>query len=456
MAITLQFVEKIDAVPTVRLDLAASPWSLLRKPDFSPPPLRRAVVSTLLRDGAEIPASAYDNRVLRLPLRVQAATEDLLATELTKLNRELDRSRNLLKWSSGGTEPVFFRTLRSPDYGLELRIVGTGEALIDLPVQAEPFAYGLKIELAAVAVNNDPAAASNGKFFEVSGVPGDVPTPLLLDVPGAIGAGDKFAVAVRRHGTPSDMTWFRQAESFPVSGADTGLLANDLAMSGTGSNSLRTTFGSDATLIGRFAGNIPKEAAPTAAEAKAWRGRYRVFLRARTNASGGTINLRMKYGTITGDTVSITPEAGKFWMLDLGLLSIPTGAEPPDGVGYGGEDLGAGKVSFSLHAGRPSGTSTIDFDYVLLVPADEELSIVQLPGEGQVLLDGPNDEVYLSVAGVLFSQVTGPMLSRVGSIARLAPNQVNRIAFGHVDQDSSVTAIITVTPSYWPRFLYIR
>lgn len=460
MAITLQFVEKIDAVPTVRLDLAASPWSLLRKPDFSPPPLRRAVVSTLLRDGAEIPASAYDNRVLRLPLRVQAATEDLLATELTKLNRELDRSRNVLKWSSGGTAPVFFRTLRSPDYGLELRIVGTGEALIDLPVQAEPFAYGLKVELAAVAVNNDPAAASNGKFFEVSGVPGDVPTPALIF---RSPITTQMTFAVRRHGTPADMTWFQQAEAL-TAGTDTSVQPNSPAFSGAGSNFMRTTFATNAGLIDRLTGTLPKTGAaiPTAAEAKAWKGLYRLFVRVRTEGTNETYKVRMVYGGIAGETVTVGGQGstGKDWLVDLGVLSIPIGPAP-ETVGYG-DDLGAAVILIALQAQRVAGTGSLAWDYVLLLPADEEVVLVDGVDIGDRLyLDGPNDAVYLAIASplALQSPTAAFVMPHIGTIPLLAPNQVNRIFFlqqVHPDIDAGMGASSVITVAYWPRFLYIR
>ena len=46
MAITLQFVDKIDAAPTLRLDIDdGTVWKFQRNPspDFSPPVLKRSI-----------------------------------------------------------------------------------------------------------------------------------------------------------------------------------------------------------------------------------------------------------------------------------------------------------------------------------------------------------------------------------------------------------------------------
>lgn len=466
MAITLQLVDNIGAAPAVRLDLSAGPWSLLRQPDFSPPPLRRAVASSLLRDGAEIPVSAYDNRVVRLPLRVQAATEDLLAAELEKLNRELDRARNVLKWSSGGTSPVFFRTFRSPDYALELRIVGTGEALIDLPLMAEPFAYGVRVDQAAVTVTNNPATASNGLFLDITGVTGEILTPALIRLdPGDTGVHVTI-LGIRGHGTPGNITFFEQAEAL-TAGTETTIQANDAAMSGAGSNFMRTTFG-----VPNMQTRLSGLTIPVGATGVDRRGTYRVFARVRRSSTSGVITARIQgpgaTTSITGETVTVPAKLGPM-LIDLGLVTIPVG---PDSVfdGYGPERA-ALSVDWSVQAQRSAGTSNLDWDYFVFVFADEEYCSVDWSENGLIttqaddlILDGPNDTVLTVAAGG--SDIGNNRgWPRVGRIPLLRPNQSNRLMLlsprtasgeGGVPMDDRIGDTTAVSVSFWPRFLWIR
>src|SRR4030042_6530749 len=136
MTQTLQFVDKIDAAPTLRLDLNDSSKWFLDSKDMSPPGLKRSVADTMLREGAKVCASAYQNRVVKLTLDVKASTKDLLATEIQKLNRELDRAQNILKWKAeGATNPVFFRTWRSPDWkpGKTLEVQSLSPPTLNIP-----------------------------------------------------------------------------------------------------------------------------------------------------------------------------------------------------------------------------------------------------------------------------------------------------------------------------------
>jgi hypothetical protein len=172
MAAVVQFVDSIAANPTVRLDLNTFASGLMVGADgidFSPPPLRRAVVSTLLADGDRIPAAAYGNRTLKLPVQVVAATATAAANALQDLAFELNRPANILRVQlTGMTSPVFFRAFRAPDYTLAmLRLLAAANTRATLEIPAEPFGYGLKQILPPVMVNNDPAAALNGMFLDV-------------------------------------------------------------------------------------------------------------------------------------------------------------------------------------------------------------------------------------------------------------------------------------------------
>jgi len=447
MPITLKFVDKIDAAPTTRLDLNdGTKWSFQRSPspDFSPPPLKRAVVSTLMRQGAKIAASAYDNRVLKFDLVVQETTEDLLATELQKLNRELDRGNNILKYQPiNATNPVYFRTFRSPGYGLRIDSEGVNRLRLSLEILAEPFAYGQMVEVTGITVNNDPAAGSNGLYFEVTGVTGDVPTPVLLlinEVDVAQGA-----LAVRRHGTPA--IYFRQAEALTqmtdtASGAEAGH---------SGGSRSSTSFAT-ASMQTRLTGAFPLSSPTSSVE---YRGTYRVFARVQKSVGGDDIRCRIKWAgnnlLVTGDTVTLG-DTGTAQLVDLGLFTVPPFVDPIGG-GYSNDPLAVQVDTIEFQAERVSGSGTLEWDYIVLLPADEELMLFDA-GTATVVFDGPND---ISYQGTLALVSGTAVVERAGSIPLLAPNQTNRLyLLRNVAGANVITDATDMILRYWPRHLYVR
>lgn len=465
MADTVQFVDKIDASPTVALDLNdGTTWRTLAQVDMSPPALRRSVAGTLLRDGSLIPASAYDNRVLGLTLRVSATSEANLATELTKLHRELDKAKNIIKYQrDGGAAPVFFRTFRSPDYTLDSSAPDP-IAKVGVSIIAEPFAYGLRLHPAVdITVNNDPAGAG-GIRFDVTGIVGDVPSPAVI-----VANGDSnlsiFYLATRRHGAPANFDEDHQCEAMTQE-TDTTTQPNNALYSGGGNNFSRTTFAT-ASMATRLSATIPG-----GANGPDKRGTYRVFLRYLMTVSTDLIDVQMRLGGDVGpatEKVRLKAHGGNILNLaDLGLIQIP--AVDPKQVGYNSEDASVGNIVISFQAERVSGSGNLDWDYVVLLPADEEFSITDFIAtlDGNIdsqIWDGPNDMVYVGVeslvtvgAGALDGKPRPP--ARVGSLPLLSPNQTNRIYVLHtraVDgKDNRRAESHTFDVYYWPRFLYIR
>ena len=284
-----QFVDRVGTGAVQRLNLNdGEKLTLLQGPDFpgpdfSPPALKRAVVNTLLAEGAFIPASAYDNRIIRLPLRVKACNEEEMAEILETLHRELDRGQNVLKWHpTYNSRPVYFRTFRSPDYRLDQTMEGRGELKATLALVAEPFAYGDYVESTGT-IDNDPAAVANGLFFEIAGDEGDVPTPLWLwlDVAGApIG---EVVLGVRRHGTPA--LYWQQCEAMTQL-ADTAIQANDALMSGAGNNWSLTTFAVTQAMASRLQWGPPAPGAGRRRRRRGWPERRRRPCRGRRATRG--------------------------------------------------------------------------------------------------------------------------------------------------------------------------
>ncbi len=169
----LAFVDSIAAAPTVRLDLSGGvrgPFNLREGSRFDPPPLKRAIPASLLADGGVPVAAAYDNRTIELRLQIMSGgileDADSSATYLQLLQRELDRSSNILRYQAGTSTPVFFRTYRAGPDSIDFD-PNNRELVISL--LAEPFAYGIEETLSTVTVWNDPAEGTTlnaNPFFE--------------------------------------------------------------------------------------------------------------------------------------------------------------------------------------------------------------------------------------------------------------------------------------------------
>ena len=460
MADVLRFVDAIAAVPTVRLDLNDDvTWGLqYQGTDFSPPPLRRALAATLLTDGARIPAAAYDNRTLRLRLDLQTTSVDEAATQLQRLYRELDKPTNVLQWQPGTTQPVFFRTFRS-DVTQVTEYPGPGLLrTLDVAILAEPFGYGLREALTPVVVSNDPAAATNPCRWDITGVKGDVETPPLLEFDHAAITGRQSVLAVRRRGTPTNLPLIMQAETL-TPGTDTAIgAANDAALSGAGPNYMRCTFAT-AAMTERLQANPW----PPAAGADI-RGTYRLYARVRKNTSGDTIKLEMDIGptgiVTTQPTVTLPATASPVHV-DLGLARIPFGQDVP-GDGYSGVPVSTQGDYFGWRAQRAAGSGSLDFDYLLLVPADDRLAIItwaasDVATPAKQIIDGPNETIYAVSAGGQI--VPTHAASLAGGFPMISPGVTNRIVFVR-EVTPSVTDTIGATTaiggSYWPRYLYVK
>jgi hypothetical protein len=457
VADTLQFVDSIASSPTVRLDLNDDTlWGFdYDGSDFSPPSIRRAYADTLLVDGARIPAAAYDNRRLQLRLDLKTSTVDAAATQIQKLGRELDRAANILTWKPGTSEPVFFRTFRSPINRIT-EVPGPGTyKTFDVSVEAEPFALGLRESVGTLATSTNPAAAG-GCFMDVTGVKGDVETPLILRR-STTNRGDQSLFAVRRRSTPSATPFLAQAESL-TQGTNTTTQSNSATFSGSGNNYSRCTFGTASWATRLSANPYPASASVDA------RGTYRVFARLRKNGTSGTVQVRFIYGgaatMVTGEAVTVTWTTPA--MLDLGLVAIPIGSDPVHD-GYSAVELSARGIFMGLDAQRTSGTDTLDVDYFLFVPADDRLAIVNWSDDAgaadALYLDATHDMSYgvVLATGIVVSMTPG---WHVGALPMISPAVTNRIF--HINEVAPATAepswptTISFDAWYFPRYLYVR
>lgn len=467
MAHAVAFVDSIATSPTTRLNLNdGSTWTLLDAgTEFSPPPLKRAVASTLLTDGARIPAAAYDNRVLQLRLNLTAASEDASATAVQNLFRELDRPFNFLKFQpNAATNPVYFRTFRTSASAVREVLPSGGLREFEVDILAEPFAYGPERALTLATVNNDPAAGSNGCYFDVDSADllGDVETPAILKFAYAdVEDMGPTAIAVRRRGTPSSAPFVLQAESMTL-GTDTTLPGNDSVMSGSGSNYARCSF---ATVASTMTVRLTSSTFPSSASVDA-RGIYRVFLRYRKGTAGNDINVQLGWSfgstSATNREVALAANTTNRRWADLGTVQIPAGADPHyDGMS--GVELPARGGVFTVAAQRTSGSGNVDFDVLLFMPADDRFCLVSWPtssGPTYAVVDGTTETVYnLGGSDEVYPR---EMSALAGMFPYFTPNQDNRVcvllnAGGNAATASDDKAATPdVTASYYPRYLYVR
>lgn len=462
MAFTLAFVDSIATSPTVRLDLNTTDGTgfttLIAGTDFGMPPLRRATAGTLLTDGDHISASAYGNRLLTLQLDLSHLTPDAAATKLQLLARELDRPNNFLRYKADTTDEVTFLTFRSP---IARSIWDQVDKAFSVQILAQPFAIGAKASLSKVTVTNNPAAVSNGSYLDITGVKGDVETPAYVLVEDL--TTTDLIIGTRRRGTPSGISYFFQCESMTPA-SDTTLPGNDAAMSGSGSNYARTTFGTPTMLNRLSVSNFP------AASGASLRGTYRMYVMARGNNTS-TFQIRADIEGVDGATFStqtithVPLSSTNRTLLDLGQITLPLGADPTC-EGYSGVEKSLIGTTLTLWAARTVGAGNLDWDYVAIVPDDPERGddwmTARLSTSQDVIIDGPNDMVYPQTVGAS-TLPSGPVIARSGRLPMLSPNVAQRwimLAPDRAGVDAifgdriAVTADVTI--SYWPRYLLVR
>lgn len=181
----IEFVDSINVSAGVNLSLTTLPWRVIFEGTSAPPPpLKRAVASTLLADGAFIPASAYDNRLITLQLLLASTSAATMATQAQMLARELDRETNILRWQpEPGIPAVYFRTYRSADF-VTVIDHGTNQQSFTVSIVAEPFALGEQVVVSPIAVSNNPASPATAAVLRGVSVSGAEVNAAAATLPG--------------------------------------------------------------------------------------------------------------------------------------------------------------------------------------------------------------------------------------------------------------------------------
>lgn len=457
----IRFVDSIDASPTVRLDLNDEVSFWVKRLNAPPPRLRRSQSENAMRDGISVGSSSYGSRVLTMEIECRKTTQDLAAVEIQKLWRELDRPTNILMYQPNGlTRPVFFRTFRSDASQLEDVMAQAAMRRFTVEVLAEPFALGLKESLGPFTVNNNPAAGSNGCYFDLPTILGDVAAPLVM-WDDTTTQTDRFVIATR--GTSALAMVWTQAESVTL-GTDTTNPGGgpDAAMSGTGTNNyVRTSFATP-SMATRLTWSPPAST----------RGKYRLLVFGRCN---GAADLTLGYSFAATpaplereESFSIPSPGGSRVVLDLGILNLSGGA--PLAAGYGTSVVAKAARTLYVSASRDTGATTFDWDILALLPCGGQSG--ELAEPTTLIYSGAGARpVVDSVAEVVVGMTSaGDPTAGGGTFAAAStsevaggfpyamPGAVNRIHMVRSDSggSSAVAGSASVTLAYWPRYLHVR
>jgi hypothetical protein len=309
-----------------------------------------------------------------------------------------------------------------------------------------------------------------GMCFDVASPKGDVETPLHLQIAsgGVVATGRRRTMlAVRRRGTPSALPIVLQAEDM-TQGAVTTTQPNSALMSGpAGNNFSRTTFVASTSMTQRLSGTFPPSASIDA------RGTYRVLARVRQNTSTDVIDVRLRWGGIdvqrTGTTVRLPADTGPstptIKYVELDVIQVPVDYDPvyrgPSGV-----EIAAEGLFVAFDAQRVSGAGSLDVDLLLFVPADDTLEMITWPAAA----GGPTVVDYMAVGGTSPAAygrgAAGQVISTeaveiAGQGLMVSPGRTNRIFVARdtgtgtaiTGAGDDIAGSITVTPSYFPRYL---
>jgi hypothetical protein len=176
------------------------------------------------------------------------------------------------------------------------------------------------------------------------------------------------------------------------------------------------------------------------------------------------IDLRLRispWGSGTPVTISTVrlPNTTNIIYVDLGVISVPFGADPGTD-GPSNLSIEPGQYDVSIAAQRVSGSGNIDFDFLLFIPADDQLCVIQVgndaAGDGYVL-DSHRDTVYAVSSGRVDSSAD---IVPLGALPTLLPGVTNRIylvqglSLTGLGAELTNTAPLAVT--YWPRYIWVK
>ncbi|GAB3250912.1 hypothetical protein [Kineosporia babensis] len=426
--------------------------------------------------------TALGRRTISIPVTLWEQSHDLLGQRVSKLMQCTSQPWWLRIRRSGGTQNSWLRCFPCTPQ-IETVISASNSAPVargQIVAETDPYAYGARVDGGEVLVPQDPLNSSAWKR-DILDVPGDAITPLLLRLndEAAFSAAFGAFVSMRRRQTPAEVyssKLIRQAESSANTRAGTPgeitftTLTGDAALSQDAG--VRVNF-----LSGYPAGRSGSItfAEPTLTGANAV-GTYRMFVRVRRNGNANNQHLVMRAFTnnsnLAPDEVVVPAGGAATRLVDLGLVQWPS-AQPATIMAPIPTPSNADATPVTLQIWRRSaGAATVDIDYMIWVPADEDSGYLETdsallqPATQFVNVDGFSHQAVLTSSDprgphVIVGQGYGantPTPRWVGGAPHVRPGN-NRLFIVAGTTASSVWPKgrdISVRYSYWPRFAWLR
>lgn len=324
--------------------------------------------------------------------------------------------------------------------------------------------------------------APGGMCLDVTGVLGDVETPLFLSVVPNLASPTsqgirRSAIGVRRRGIAGNAEWVVSAESMSLSNQTTVQPTDPTASGppvgvGLTQNFVRTDFATTPTMALRLNYTFPQAIAGKAEG----RGSYNVYARVRHSVAADTFTAMVQWGTAQADytsdttTIPAVSTAANWFYVPLATIALPPGYDP-EVDGYSNTPIDIGGVSVLFSFARATGTGTLDIDFIMFLPADDRVGLIDWHtldnGLASYVLDGRRNQVYAldsngRVVSIGSRQVAGafPMVSpgvtnRIYFVRDIGSGPTSTAGAGSGTGDN-ITASTVITPSYFPRYRVIR
>jgi hypothetical protein len=407
------------------------------------------------------------SRQITVPVHLMGSTVDVVASRAQSLIRLLGQPWVLRVRRSGSAVDGWIRCFPTIPQ-LETDVTGShGGGVVRgvIVAQTEPYAYGSRVDRASVAVPIVNMTTAGAFVLDIPAPAGDAPTPLLIRCSDAalVGTAHGTMFAVRRTGIPANLTGLAlSATSGTATVAGTGPTTSTLSADAALSGGTGVRFSFPASFSGY--GRIAFTPALTGAEAP---GLYKLLARIRRSTTEEYIFNTTLSGVYKLDTVTLAATGTNTRMIDLGIIQLPVG-QPQQLAAPTAAVIGAEPPLIWFDTARTTGTAatTIDVDYFLLVPCDEDAGAVYqsaaAPAGAYLTIDGYAQDAYLTTGDPLLAASAGqsgtPRLDYVGGVPRLYPGIANRVFI--VGGFSTVTiAALASAPafqlSHWPRYTWL-
>lgn len=275
-------------------------------------------------------------------------------------------------------------------------------------------------ETSAQTLATDSSCSNNGGYVEVSGVRGDIPSPLKFTIRAGVANQDRVIIAAKYLGTVANFVNKYEAESYTEKHSSVTSLTDSDLSGGAGMKFTPATTSEVSLIKWNITSNVSDQL-----------GTYRVFVRCRDKAATLNTKIRVRSGIYTssgyqwgeyGDyakyadgTVTAGGSNGssggttEIALVDCGIISLPS-------IDTNGVAPSTLAIELRGTANAQNGTSTYQFDIDCIylmpcfeLPCNTGLTAVQFPynlgtnAEPDAVIDS-NDRTaaaYLTTSGVL-------------------------------------------------------